>query len=124
MDPVNIAVWCVYALTFASIVTVVSQRYETFIYRRRRKQDPKPIANMLETSNSNHKLNQSVVQMAAIRGYDSDELFREDLWLRRIADSRLKLATMESSICAWPREDPVKQLCAMLVQHAEATSHN
>ncbi len=31
---------------------------------------------------------------ASIRGYDSDELFRKDLWLRRIADSRRKLATM------------------------------
>ncbi len=31
---------------------------------------------------------------APIRGYDSDELFRKDLWLRRIADSRQKLATM------------------------------
>ena len=31
---------------------------------------------------------------ASIRGYDGDELFRKDLWLRRIADSRRKLATM------------------------------
>jgi hypothetical protein len=40
-----------------------------------------------------------------IRGYDSDELFRQDLWLRRIADSRQKLATMELSMCAGARED-------------------
>ena len=31
---------------------------------------------------------------APIRGYDSGELFRQDLWLRRIADSRRKLVTM------------------------------
>ena len=42
---------------------------------------------------------------APIRGYDSDELFRQDLWLRRIADNRQKLATMERSMCAGVRED-------------------
>jgi hypothetical protein len=31
---------------------------------------------------------------ASIHGYDSDELFRKDLWLRRIVDSRRNLATM------------------------------
>jgi len=50
-----------------------------------------------------------------IGGYDSDELFRQDLWLRRIADSRQKLATMELSMCAVAREDQAKQLFAMLV---------
>jgi hypothetical protein len=31
---------------------------------------------------------------APVRGYDSNELFRQDLWVRRIADSRQKFATM------------------------------
>ena len=52
---------------------------------------------------------------APIRGYDSDELFRQDLWLRRIADSRQKLTTVELSMCAVACEDQAKQLFAMLV---------
>ena len=46
---------------------------------------------------------------APIRGYDSGELFRQDLWLRRIADSRQKLATMERSRCAGAREDQANE---------------
>ena len=49
---------------------------------------------------------------ASIRGYDSDELFRQDLWLRRIADNRQKLATMERSMCSEACEDQAKQICA------------
>jgi hypothetical protein len=52
---------------------------------------------------------------APIRGYDSDELFRQDLWLRRIADSRQKLARVELSMCAVACEDQANQLFAMLV---------
>ena len=124
MNPIDITIWCVYALVFACIVSFASQRYETFIYRGQRKREREPAANVLETPTSDHKINQFVLQMAAVRGYDSDELFREDLWLRRIADSRQKLATMQGSICAGTRGDQVKWLYAMLVQHPGATSNN
>ena len=50
---------------------------------------------------------------APIRGYDSDELFRQDLWLRRIADSRQKLATMERPIRAEACENEANWLDAI-----------
>jgi hypothetical protein len=124
MNPPNVSMWCVYALAFACIVTYVSQGYEALMYRRQCKKNLKAIPAGLETFACNPKINQFVVQMATVRGYDSDELFREDLWLRRIAASRRKLATMELSICAGTLENQVRQLCAMLIQHAGATSNN
>ena len=124
MDPIAITIWSVYALVFACIVSFVSQGYETFIYRRQRKRELERVAKGLEPSTSDHKINQCVVQMAAVRGYDSGELFREDLWLRRIADSRQKLATIEMPLGPGTRGDQVKRLCAILVQQPGATSNN
>jgi hypothetical protein len=121
MNPIAITIWSVYALVFAGIVSFLSQRYENFMHRRQRKRELEPVANGLETSTSDHKTHQGIIQMAAVRGYDSDELFREDLWLRRIASSRQKLATIEMPL---GRVDQIKQLCAMLVQHPGATSDN
>jgi hypothetical protein len=51
---------------------------------------------------------------ASIRGYDSDELFRKDLWLRRIADSRRKLATMREDQANGARTASVKRSNATL----------
>ena len=52
---------------------------------------------------------------ASIRGYDSDELFRKDLWLRRIADSRRKLATMREDEANGARTASVKRSNATLL---------
>jgi hypothetical protein len=51
---------------------------------------------------------------ASIRGYDSDELFRKDLWLRRIADSRRKHATIREDLAIGAHTASVKRSNATL----------
>jgi hypothetical protein len=61
------------------------------------------------------------LQGRIVHGYDSDELFREDLWLRRIEQSRKQLVAPEASMRLMTRsvgEEDVKRICAMLAQHA------
>jgi hypothetical protein len=58
-----------------------------------------------------------------VHGYDSEELFREDLWLRRIEQSRKQLVAPEASMRLMTRsvgvdEEDVKRICAMLAQYA------
>ena len=64
-----------------------------------------------------------VLQGRIVRSYDSDELFREDLWLRRIEQSRKQLVAPEASMRLMTRrigvgEEDVKRTCAMLAQYA------
>jgi hypothetical protein len=58
-----------------------------------------------------------------VHGYDSEELFREDLWLRRIEQSREQLVAPEASMRLMTKsvgvgEEDVKRICAMLAQYA------
>ena len=58
-----------------------------------------------------------------VHGYDSEELFREDLWLRRIEQSRKQLVAPEASMRMMTRsvgvgEEDVKRICAMLARYA------
>ena len=64
-----------------------------------------------------------------VPGYDNNELFREDLWLRRIEQSRKQLDAPEASMCLMTRsvgvgEDDVKRICAMLAQYAGTKFNN
>ena len=72
---------------------------------------------------SDTKSDRPALQGRIVRGYDNDELFREDLWLRRIEQSRKQLVAPEASICLMTRsvgvdEEDVKQIYAMLAQYA------
>jgi hypothetical protein len=72
---------------------------------------------------SDAKSDRRALQGRIVRGYDNDQLFREDLWLRRIEQSRKQLQAPESSMCLMTRsvgvsEEDVKRICAMLAQYA------
>jgi hypothetical protein len=72
---------------------------------------------------SDTKSDRPALQGGIIRGYDNGELFREDLWLRRIEQSRKQLVAPEASMCLMTRsvgvgEEGVKRICAMLAQYA------
>jgi len=72
---------------------------------------------------SDTKSDRAALQGRIVRGYDSGELFREDLWLRRIEQSRKQLVAPEASMCLMTRsvgvgEERVKLICAMLAQYA------
>jgi hypothetical protein len=68
---------------------------------------------------SEAKSDRPALQGRIVHGYDSDALFREDLWLRRIEQSRKQLVAPEASMRLMTRsvgvgEEDVKRICAML----------
>ena len=72
---------------------------------------------------SDTKSDRKPLQGRIVRGYDNDELYREDLWLRRIEQSRKQLVAPEPSMCLMTRsvgvgEEDVKRICAILAQYA------
>ena len=59
------------------------------------------------------------LQGPIVHGYDSDEPFREDLWLRRMEQSRKQLVEPEVSTRLMTRsvgvgEEDMKRICAIL----------
>jgi len=78
---------------------------------------------------SDTKSDRPALQGRIVRGYDNDELFREDLWLRRIEQSRKQLVAPEASMQLMTRsvdvgEEDLKRTCAMLAQSAGTKSGN
>jgi hypothetical protein len=72
---------------------------------------------------SDAKSDRPALQERIVHGYDSDELFREDLWIRRIEQTRKQLVAPEASMRLMTRsvglgEEDVKRICAMLAQYA------
>jgi hypothetical protein len=71
---------------------------------------------------SDAKSDRPALQGRIVHGYDSDELFRQDLWLRRIEQSRKQLVAPEASMRLMTGsvdvgEEDVKRICAMLAQY-------
>ena len=78
---------------------------------------------------SDAKSDRPALEGRIVPGYDNDQLFREDLWLRRIEQSRKQLVAPEASMCLVTRsvgvgEANVKQICAMLAQYAGTKFNN
>jgi hypothetical protein len=72
---------------------------------------------------SDAKSDRPALQERIVHGYDSDELFREDLWLRRIEQTRKQLVAPEASMRLMTRsvglgEEDLKRICAILAQSA------
>ena len=72
---------------------------------------------------SDAKSGRPALQGRIVHGYDSAELFREDLWLRRIEQSRKQLVAPEASMQLMTRsvgvgEEDLKRICAILAQSA------
>jgi hypothetical protein len=69
---------------------------------------------------SDTKSDRKPPQGRIVRGYDNDELYREDLWLRRIEQSRKQLVAPEASMTrsVGVGEEDVKRICAILAQYA------
>jgi hypothetical protein len=68
---------------------------------------------------SDAKSDRPALQGRIVHGYDNDELFREDLWLRRIKQSRKQLVAPEASMRLMTRsvgvgEEDLKRICALL----------
>ena len=78
---------------------------------------------IIPTPISDAKSDRPALQGRIVHGYDSDELFREDLWLRRIEQSRKQIVVPDASIPLTARsvsvgEEDVKRIWVMLAQYA------
>src|SRR5438445_11861303 len=110
------------AVSLGWIVTNETAMYEDFINWRRRKQETKPMVKFTLPSTSAPKPEHLISQSPFVRGYDSGELFREDLWIRRIEESCRQIATLGTSALRLEadieaREDYGNRVCAMLAHH-------
>ena len=117
----DIISWFIFALASTCTLSFASTAYDNFIGWKRRQREGKVHTKVLPLSES--KSPKLSVEESVIRGYDSPELFREDLWIRRIEHSRKAHAALTASM---PRvkarleapEDYPRRLCEMLAQHA------
>jgi hypothetical protein len=116
----NIISWFLFALASTCTLSFASTVYDNFISAKRRERDRKARTRIAPFPDL--KPSQLVMENPVVRGYDSPELFREDLWIRRIEHSRKEHAALAAPM---PRvkarlgdpEDYPKRLCEMLVHH-------
>jgi hypothetical protein len=125
----NALTWCLFALGVACAITFSSMIYDELVSRKRQRQSTEPTAKIVQSSISDPKPTPTVPEKRASRGYDSPELFREDLWLRRIELSREESISMEASVSAvqvgaGSGEDYKKRLCALLAHYRGARCDN
>jgi len=78
---------------------------------------------------SDTKSDRPALQARIVRGYDSRELFRKDLWLRRIDQSRKRVVVAKTSMRLMTTSEGVgeedgKRICAMLAQYASIKLNN
>jgi hypothetical protein len=102
--------------------------YDDFIIRKRRQRYMKKRSDLTPIVGSYPKSVEVPPQRALVRGFDSPELFREDLWLRRIDQARrdhaVRAASMrrpEVNAGTGVREQRVS---AILAQHPGARCDN
>jgi hypothetical protein len=116
-----IFVWCLFGLGFACLITFASSTYDEFMSRKARIPSVKENAKIITRSPSAGNGRRVSPQKFMIAGYDSPELFREDLWLRRIDQARREhvelagIPPLKASTKAG--HDYHRQVCAMLAQH-------
>jgi hypothetical protein len=82
----NIVSWFLFALASTCTLSFASTIYDNFISSKRRERNKKASPGIVTLPEL--KPSQLVTENSVIRGYDSPELFREDLWIRRIEHSR------------------------------------
>jgi len=120
----NIISWFLFALASTCTLSFASTAYDNFIGRKRRQREDKARTKVVFVPLSESKPPKLSAEESVTRGYDSPELFREDLWIRRIEHSRKIHAALTASM---PRvkvkarleapEDYPRRLCEMLAYH-------
>ena len=120
----NIFNWFLFALASTCTLSFASTVYDHFIGSKRRDRDGKATTRLVSGAKAG-----PLAAEPTIRGYDTPELFREDLWIRRIEHSRKEHATLLASIpqvktrLLTSRDTP-RRLCEMLAQHAQSGRDN
>jgi hypothetical protein len=118
----NIIGWFLFALASTCTLSFASTIYDDFISRIRDKETIEKIARLADPRAED-------LAPKARRGYDSPELFREDLWIRRIELSRREHAilvdsTPRSKVGVKTQQDYPKRLCEILAYHAATACDN
>src|SRR5215510_5081820 len=116
----NIISWFLFAVASTCTLSFASTAYDNFIGWKRRQRESKARTKVVPPSES--KPPKLSAEESVTRGYDTPELFREDLWIRRIEHSRNAHAAL---IASMPRvkarleapEDYPRRLCEMLANH-------
>ena len=121
----NIISWFLFALASTCTLSFASTIYDDFISRKRRGREAKTVTKVARLSDPEpHQLT-----LDRPRGYDSPELFREDLWIRRIELSRREHAALTASMTQARANGGVgevyrKPLSAMLARHVGSSRDN
>jgi hypothetical protein len=121
----NIIGWFLFALASTCTLSFASTIYDDFISRKRRGRDKETIDKIAPIVDP--QLDELAPENR--RGYDSPELFREDLWIRRIEHSRKEHAVVAGSMPGLKaniktRQDYPKRLCEILAYHAATACDN
>jgi hypothetical protein len=121
----NIIGWFLFALASTCTLSFASTLYDDFITRIRGRQDKETLEQLTPLA----ALHPEDLEPQNRRGYDSPELFREDLWIRRIELSRKEHAATAGSMPGpkaniKTRQDYHTRFCQILAYHAATASDN
>ena len=115
--------WFLFALASTCTLSFASTIYDDFISRKRGQRDKETIEKIPQLADPQAEDPAPKTR----RGYDSPELFREDLWIRRIELSRREHAVLAGSlpgpkvdVKTWA--DCPKRLFEILAYHAATTA--
>ncbi|HJU61315.1 MAG TPA: hypothetical protein VJ864_04660 [Candidatus Binatia bacterium] len=115
----NIIGWFLFVLASTCTLSFASTIYDDFISRKRNRRDTATIDKIARLADPGAE----ELAPKTRRGYDSPELFREDLWIRRIELSRKEHAVLTGwlpgpKVDVKTREDYPKRLCEILASYA------
>jgi hypothetical protein len=113
----------------ACIITLASSAYDEFISWIWDKGRGEASMKIITGSNFDSNIHQAMPLKFMVRGYDSPELFREDLWLRRIEQARREHIAVIASMPLFKGSteaghDYQRRVCSMLAQHRGARCDN
>jgi hypothetical protein len=120
--------WCLFALGVACVITFSSMIYDELVTQKRQKQDTGSGTKNVRAPIADPTTAQTGPEKRTFHGYDSPELFREDLWLRRIELSREESISLEAvsaaQVGARTGDDYKKRLCTLLANYRGARCDN
>ena len=117
--------WFLFALASTCTLSFASIIYDDLISRKRSQRDKEAIGKIAPLADPQPEH----LALETRRGYDSPELFREDLWIRRIEHSRKEHAVLTGSMLGLKanvktRQDYPKRLCEILAYHSATAYDN
>lgn len=116
-------------LAFACVITLASSLYDDLVNRKQRAPHKRPLEDSTALFGLCPKPPEALPDTNPVRGYDNPELFRKDLWLRRMDRAR-----REHAVLAGPMrqaqghgttpEDPKRRVSEILAHHPGVNCNN